>query len=190
MRNYDIVVIGASAGGIAAISDIFKGFSRVMNLPIVVVVHRGKDGKRSFGDFLQKISFYEKVKDGESGDQVRADCVYLAPPGLHLLVEKGRLKLSDTELVCYVRPSIDVLFKSVADAYGERAIGIILSGTGRDGSDGVKAIKEKGGVVIVQDEATSLHFAMPKSAIATGCVDFVLPVKDIPGTVEKLIYGN
>ena len=132
-----------------------------------------------------------KVKEAEEGDQLAAGLVYTAPPNRHLLVNQdGSLSLSQSELVHFVRPSADLLFESVAATYKDRAIAVVLSGTGQDGSMGVRAIKKMGGTVIVQDEKTAEFFGMPSSAIETGTVDFVLPLDEIPQALVTLVMGS
>jgi two-component system, chemotaxis family, protein-glutamate methylesterase/glutaminase len=117
--------------------------------------------------------------------------VYLAPPDRHLLVNAGgTATLTQTELVNFVRPSADLLFESVAAAYGSHAIAVVLTGAGKDGSMGVTAIKARGGTVIVQDEASSEFFGMPSAAIRTGSVDFVLSLDEIPGALVTLLAGG
>jgi len=130
------------------------------------------------------------VAHAEEGIQLEADHVYLAPPNQHMLINrKGTLTLTDTELVNFVRPSADLMFESVAAAYGERAIAVVLTGSGHDGAMGVTAIKQRGGTVIAQDEASSEFFGMPSAAITTGAVDFVLPLDDIAPKLVTLIEG-
>jgi two-component system chemotaxis response regulator CheB len=130
------------------------------------------------------------VAHAEEGIQLETDHVYLAPPNQHMLINrKGMLTLTDTELVNFVRPSADLMFESVAAAYGERAIAVVLTGSGHDGAMGVTAIKQRGGTVIAQDEASSEFFGMPSAAITTGAVDFVLPLEDIAAKLVTLIEG-
>jgi len=115
-----------------------------------------------------------RVKQAEEGDHLASATVYIAPPNRHLLVNPdGSLSLSQSELVHFVRPSADLLFESVAASYKDRAIAVVLTGTGSDGAMGVQAIKKMGGTVIVQDEKTSEFFGMPGAAVHTGCTDFV-----------------
>jgi two-component system chemotaxis response regulator CheB len=126
------------------------------------------------------------VKPAENGEQARPGTIYIAPPNQHLLIAPERiLSLTQTEPIHFLRPSADVLFKSVAESYGKRAIAVVLTGTGKDGAMGVKAIHQMGGKVIVQDPATAEFNAMPRNAIATGSVDFILPLPEI---AEKLIF--
>ena len=128
------------------------------------------------------------IKEAEEGDRVHPGAVFIAPPDRHVLVnDDGRLSLSRAELVHFVRPSADLLFESLAASFKDRAIAVMLTGTGRDGATGVQAIKKMGGTVIAQDEGTSEFFGMPGAAIQTGAVDFVLPLKDIGPALTKLI---
>ena len=125
------------------------------------------------------------IHQAVNGSHVRPGHVYLAPPDYHVLVEKGHLALSTDAPVHFARPSIDVLFESVADAYGDRAVGIVLTGANADGADGLARIKARGGVAIVQDPATSQRRIMPDAAIAATAADAVLPLDDIPA----FLYG-
>jgi two-component system chemotaxis response regulator CheB len=128
------------------------------------------------------------VKEAEDGEKLERGRVYIAPPNKHLLVNPDTtLSLSQTELVHFVRPSADLLFESVAASYRERAIAVVLSGTGSDGAMGVQAIKKMGGTVLAQDEESSEFFGMPHAAIQTGSVDFVLSLSEIPGALVTLI---
>jgi two-component system, chemotaxis family, protein-glutamate methylesterase/glutaminase len=115
---------------------------------------------------------------------------YIAPPDDHLLVGPGTVQLVHSQLVHCSRPSIDLLFESVAGTYGSRGIGIVLTGGGRDGSAGIRAIKEAGGTTIVQDPGHSEFRLMPDAAVATGCVDLVLPVAEIGAAVVQFCTGN
>ena len=125
------------------------------------------------------------------GSHVRPGHVYLAPPDHHLLINRdGSVNLTRTELVNFVRPSADLLFESVAASFGARAIAVVLTGSGRDGSIGVTAIKQRGGTVIAQDEASSEFFSMPSAAIRTGMVDFVLPLDQVAAALLTLLGGE
>ena len=130
------------------------------------------------------------VEHAEDGTIVRPNQVYLAPPDHHMLLNRrGEVTLTDTELVNFVRPSADLLFESVAAAYGKRALAVVLTGTGHDGARGAMAIKQRGGTVVAQDEASSEFFGMPSAAIKTGAVDYVLPLQDISAKVISLVTG-
>jgi len=126
----------------------------------------------------------------EEGAQLERGHIYLAPPDRHLLIKRGSLSLTDTELVNFVRPSADLLFETVAAAYGPRAIAVVLTGSGRDGALGVTAIKQRGGTVIAQNEATSEFFGMPSAAIKTGAVDFVLALDEIAPKLVMLMAAE
>ncbi len=122
------------------------------------------------------------------GDRLRPGAVFIAPPGHHLLVGVGGvLALTVTQPVHYARPSADALLESVARAFGPRAIAVVLSGAGTDGSDGVRALKGMGGTVIAQDRRTSQSFGMPGAAIHTGCVDAILPLGEIAPALVNLV---
>src|SRR6185437_7245004 len=114
-----------------------------------------------------------KVKLAEMEEHVLPGTIYVAPPDRHLLVDSvGRLALTSSELVHFVRPSADLLFESVAGAYGSRAVGCVLTGTGVDGAMGVRAIKDRNGTVVIEDPETAEFKGMPSAALATGAVDF------------------
>jgi two-component system chemotaxis response regulator CheB len=129
-----------------------------------------------------------KVKQAQEGDILQAGTVYIAPPNLHLVVSSdGVVSLLSTEKVNYSRPSGNVLFKSVAASFRERAIAVVLTGRDGDGAAGVEEIKKMGGKVIAQDEASCEAFSMPDSAIKTGDVDFILPLNAIAPTLLNLV---
>ena len=132
-----------------------------------------------------------RVKQADEKEKIVPAMIYIAPPNYHLLVEDDRtFSLSVDELVNFSRPSIDVLFESAADAYGKRLIGIILTGANSDGSNGLKKIKECGGMAIVQDPESSEADTMPRAAIKATKVDYVLPLEEIGTFLRKLGDGN
>ena len=120
-----------------------------------------------------------EVKDAEEQETIAKGCVYMAPPNRHLLVNRGVIKLSDTPAVNYTRPAVDRTFESVVKTYGSRVIGVALSGTGRDGSEGLRAIKEAGGFAIVEDPLTARFPGMPAAAVSASSVDRIVPLNDI-----------
>lgn len=153
---------------------------------LAVVQHVDPRHRSLMADILAKRTQLT-VHEAREGDRLRPGHVYVAPPNRHMLVNAdGSLTLTQTELVHFVRPSADLLFESTAAAFGERAIAVVLSGSGHDGSMGVKAIKKTGGTVIVQDAGNAEFPGMPESALATGCVDFVLPLDDIAPALQTL----
>ncbi|MFN2645312.1 MAG: chemotaxis protein CheB, partial [Burkholderiales bacterium] len=127
------------------------------------------------------------IKEAAEDDTVRAGCALLAPPNRHLLVNSDRsISLTQTELVHFLRPSADLLFESAAASFRERAIAVVLSGSGQDGAMGLKAIKQTGGTVIVQDASNAEFSGMPQAALATGLADFVLALDEIAPALQKL----
>ncbi len=183
--SYEIVAIGCSWGGLVAVSKILDTLPREVDPPIVVVQHRAPDSVD--GGLAELLSGHTNrmVRDAEDKEPLERCHVYLAPPDYHLLVERGSLALSTEAEVQYSRPSIDVLFESVADAYREAAIGIILTGANNDGAAGLRRIKELGGVAIVQEPSTSERRAMPDAALAATAADAVLPLEEI----GPFVYG-
>lgn len=184
---FDVVALAASAGGLRAISEILAVLPADFLAAIVVVQHLDPRHRSLMADILSRRTTL-KVREAQEGAQLNPGAAYIAPSNRHLLVNPdGTLSLSQSELVHFVRPSADLLFESVAASYKERAIAVVLSGTGSDGSMGVKAIKKMGGTVIVQDEKSSEFFGMPSAALQTGSVDFILPLDEIPSALLTLV---
>jgi two-component system chemotaxis response regulator CheB len=184
---FEIVALAASAGGLHALSQVLAGIPRDFPAAIVVVQHLDPRHRSLMADILNKRTSLA-VKQAEEGDALAPGTAYIAPPNRHLLVNPdGTLSLSQSELVHFVRPSADLLFESTAASYKDRAIAVVLSGSGSDGSMGVRAIKKMGGTVIAQDERTSQFHGMPGAAVQTGSVDFVLPLDEIPAALATLV---
>jgi two-component system chemotaxis response regulator CheB len=184
---FEIVAIAASAGGLAALTRILSSLPATFGAGIVVVQHLDPRHRSLMAEIMGRRSSLP-IRQAVAGAHVKPGNVYLAPPDRHLLINRdGTVSLTQTELVNFVRPSADLLFESVAASYGERAIAVVLTGSGRDGSMGVTAIKQRGGTVIAQDEETSEFFSMPSAAIRTGVVDFVLPLNEIPAALLNLL---
>jgi len=185
--TFDIVALAASAGGLRALSQVLAALPGNFPATLVVVQHLDPRHRSLMADILSRRTDLA-VKQATEGERLNASTAYIAPPNRHLLVNSdGTLSLSQSELVHFVRPSADLLFESVAASFKERAIAVVLSGTGSDGSMGVKAIKKMGGTVIVQDEKSAEFFGMPGAAIETGEVDFVLPLEEIPSALITLV---
>jgi two-component system chemotaxis response regulator CheB len=184
---FDIVAMAASAGGLTALSRVLTDLPYDFPAAIVVVQHLDPRHRSLMATILSRRTPLQ-VKQAEEGEHAVAATVYIAPPNRHLLVNPdGTLSLSQSELVHFVRPSADLLFESVAASYRERAIAVVLTGTGSDGVMGVQAIKKMGGTVIAQDEATAEFFGMPSAAIHSGSVDFVLPLDEIATALITLV---
>lgn len=187
---FEIVAIAASAGGLNAISEVLKGFPEQFPVPVVIVQHLDPRHRSLMADILSRRTRLA-VKQAEAGEVLQGGTVYIAPPNRHLLVNAdGSLSLTQSELVHFLRPSADLLFESVAASYQSKAIAVVLSGTGNDGGMGVKAIKKMEGTVIAQDEASSEFFGMPRTAIETGEVDFILPLAEITQAIMTLVLQS
>jgi two-component system chemotaxis response regulator CheB len=188
---FDVLALAASAGGLTALSRVLSGIPANFPAATVLVQHLDPRHRSLMADILSRRTQL-LVKEAEEGDQLRSGMVYVAPPNRHLLVNPdGTLSLSQSELVHFVRPSADLLFETLAASYKDRAIVVVLTGTGTDGNMGVRAIKKMGGTVIVQDEQTSEFFGMPGAAIQTGTADFILPLDEIASAVVTLVTkGN
>ena len=184
--QFDAVAIGSSAGGVEALHVVLSALPAGLPATVLVVQHMDPRHKSLLAGLLARRCRLS-VREAVDGEPALAGSVYIAPPDAHLIVRGGCLALTESELVNFSRPSIDLLFESVADAYGDRAIGVILSGSGVDGADGIRAIKGKGGTTIAQDPATAAHAGMPQAARATGCVDFVLPLGEIGLALISLV---
>jgi two-component system chemotaxis response regulator CheB len=188
--TFDVVAIAASAGGVTALTTFLDYLPAELGATIVIVQHVDPRHRSMMPQVIGRHCRLP-VAHAESGTVVAPDHVYLAPPDHHMLINRrGEVTLTDTELVNFVRPSADLLFESVAAAFGERALAVVLTGTGHDGARGVLAIKQRGGTVVAQDEDSSAFFGMPSAAIKTGAVDFILPLDDIAAKVVELVSAE
>ncbi len=186
-ERYGIVALAASAGGITALSRVLGELPVGFAVPVLVVQHLDRRHETVIAAVLGRRTKLP-VKLAESEERVQSGIVYIAPPNHHLLITAdGVLTLTSSELVHFVRPSADLLFESVAGAYGARALACVLTGTGRDGAMGVSAVKSRGGTVIVQDPASAEFSGMPESAVASAPVDFVLPLDEIGTVIRDLV---
>ena len=186
---FDIVAIAAFAGGLKAILMILSGLLKDFPAFIVVVQHLDLRHRSLMVEIVARRTQLT-VKEAEEGERLAESIVYIAKPDRHLLVNPaGTLSLTSSELVHFVRPSADLLFESVAASYKDRAIAVVLSGSGSDGAMGAQAIKKAGGTVIVQADA---EFAgMPDAAINATEMDFLLPLKEIaPALMTLVIKGD
>jgi two-component system chemotaxis response regulator CheB len=185
--TFEVIAIATSAGGLKALSHILAALPPDFPPAIVVVQHLDPRHRSLMADILSRRSTLP-VKQAEESDKLQPGTVYIAPPNKHLLVNPdGSVSLTQSELVHFVRPSADLLFESVAGSFKRRAIAVVLTGTGSDGSMGVQAIKKMGGTVLAQDESSSEFYGMPNAAIQTGCVDFILSLSEIPAALITLV---
>jgi two-component system chemotaxis response regulator CheB len=184
---FDVVAIAASLGGLRALSQVLSELPASFPAPIIVVQHLSSLYPSHLDELLAAHTRLS-VKWAQHGELVRPGHVYLAPPNHHLAVS-GRytLRLSQSPQVNYSRPAADPLFLSIATHYRQRALGVILTGGGSDGALGAQAIKQNGGYVLAQDQASAEKFDMPEAAILTGCVDLILPLSSIASTLVSLV---
>ena len=188
--QYDIVALAASAGGLRAIGHVLAALPADFPAALVVVQHLDPRHRSLMADILSRRTAL-RVKEAQEEDRLTSGTAYIAPPNKHLLVNgDGTLTLTQTQLVHFVRPSADLLFESTAASYKDRAVAVVLSGTGQDGAMGVRAIKKMGGTVIAEDERTAEFSGMPAAAFKTDIVDFVLPLEEIPGALMKLVIAE
>jgi two-component system, chemotaxis family, protein-glutamate methylesterase/glutaminase len=187
-----IIAVGASTGGTEALRD-FLGAMPVDCPPIVIVQHMPEVFTRAFAERLNRECAI-RVAEACSGERLQSGQALIAPGNLHTMVElSGRglaVKVVDGPLVSRHRPSVDVLFRSVANSVGANAVGVIMTGMGNDGAQGLWEMKQAGAATIAQDKATSVVFGMPHEAILKGAVDFVLPLERIAGRALELAIAG
>jgi two-component system chemotaxis response regulator CheB len=184
--RHELVILAASAGGIEAISKILQTLPATFPTPIAVLQHRSPPAP----SILEKILGRRcklRVKNAEPSEPFVPGTVYVAPTAEHLIVGPDRrFHLQDGTRVHYLRSAADPLIRSAAHSLGGNVIAVILTGGGQNGSGSVRDVKALGGTVIAQDPATALHGAMPRAAIATGAVDYVLPLEEIAPMLVRL----
>lgn len=173
-----IVGIGASAGGLQALNDFFDNVPTASLYSYIVVQHLSPDHKSLMAELLRKNTKIP-IEVIENGGEIKANCIYLIPPTNNLVIEDGKFKLLEKPKDKTLNLPIDLFFESLANHGKEHCAGIILSGTGSDGSRGIRAIKEKGGVVMVQQPDQAKFDGMPRNAIKTGLADYIVPVERI-----------
>jgi two-component system, chemotaxis family, protein-glutamate methylesterase/glutaminase len=183
--KFEIATIGVSYGGLQALEVIFSGLPPNLPIAIAIVQHRHKSSDGELIEFLQQYSLLP-VMEIRDKQPIRAGKVYLAPADYHLLIDSGHFALSTEAPVAYARPSIDVLFETAADAYGDRVMGVILTGSSPDGARGLAKIKANGGVAIVQEPSTAVSRIMPDAAIAAVPTAKILPLSEITSYLVNL----
>jgi two-component system, chemotaxis family, protein-glutamate methylesterase/glutaminase len=185
-NGFGLVVVAASAGGVQALMKLVAALPADFALPVVIVQHVDPRHRSLLVEILSRRARL-RVRHAEEGTILTVGDIFIAPPGSHVLVNPDRsLSLSKAELVHFVRPSADLLFESAAASFGDGVIAVVLTGSGEDGASGVRAVKKMGGTVVAQDRESSEFFGMPGAAIATGDVDFVLPLDEIPAALVTL----
>ncbi|KAF0164162.1 MAG: two-component system chemotaxis family response regulator CheB [Rhodocyclaceae bacterium] len=181
------VAIGVSTGGVHALQKLLGELPATFPLPILIVQHISADADSGLAKLLNDRCAL-RVKEADEQDEILPGTVYLAPPNYHLLVEcDGFLALSADPYVSFARPSVDVLFESAAAVFGPGLIGIVLTGANFDGSRGLKTIKQRGGVAIVQDPADAEARQMPQAAMAATRVDYVVALAGMAALLQQLV---
>ncbi|MFV8379220.1 chemotaxis protein CheB [Flavobacterium sp. LB3R33] len=182
--HYEAIVIGVSSGGMNALKIISSALPVDFNIPIIIVQHLSAHSDSFWIKLLNEKS-HLFVKEADEKEKIKKGTIYIAPPNYHLLIEKNKtFSLTIDERVNFARPSIDVLFESAAEAYRNKLIGIVLTGSNSDGTKGIKRIKDCGGLAIIQDPTTADSEYMPRSAIAAIVPDYIISLEEI---VELLI---
>jgi two-component system, chemotaxis family, protein-glutamate methylesterase/glutaminase len=184
--GYGVVVVGASWGGLEALTSLVRGLPGDFAVPVVVIQHRGRDSKTLLADLLQDRSRL-RVSEPDDKEPLLPGHVYVAPSDYHLLVDDGYLTLEMDAPVRYSRPSIDVTFTSAADTFGARAIGVVLTGANADGAIGLRSIVDAGGTGIVQDPDSAEMPVMPRAARLAVPEAIVLPVEKIAPHLVSLV---
>ena len=185
MPNRDIIVMGASAGGLSAFNRIIKHLPEQLNAAVFIVWHVSPYSTSILPEILNRAGKL-KAKHPADGESIEKGNIYIAPPDHHLLLELGRIRLTKGPKENRFRPAIDPLFRSAAYSYGSRVVGVVLSGALDDGTAGLWAIKDRGGIAVVQDPAEAEQRSMPASALANVQVDHCLPVSEIPPLLVTL----
>jgi two-component system chemotaxis response regulator CheB len=186
--RFQVVAMGASTGGPGAVQQILHALPATFPLPVLLVIHIAEAFSVALAEWLDGQSKLQVryARDGEPVPGVGEGVVLMAPAGKHLVVRSGRLQLSQAPERHSCRPSVDVLFESVAREFGERSIACLLTGMGKDGAEGLLAARRVGAATIAQNEATSIVFGMPAEAIRLGAAERVLPIGEIAPTLLEL----
>lgn len=184
-----VIAIGASTGGTTALEHLFRGFDSDFP-PALTVIHMPPRFTRTFADRLNELCAVT-VKEAENNEKIMPATVYIAPGNYHMTIKtvgtEKIIKIVSGPKVFNQRPAVDVLFRSAAENIGKNCLGVLLTGMGRDGADGLLEIKNAGGFTVAQDEETSIVWGMPKEAIDIGAANEVLPLDKIAGRIKQLL---
>jgi two-component system CheB/CheR fusion protein len=183
--SFPIVGIGGSAGGLEAFKELLKNLSAKPGMALVFIMHLAPGHKSMLTELLARLTKMP-VSEITNGMPLEVNHVYVIPPSVDVSIANGKLKLNKMKDAGLRRMPIDYFFRSLVEEQGNRAIGVILSGTATDGTLGAEAIKAEGGITFAQDEKSAKYFGMPQSVIAAGCVDFVLSPKKIASELERI----
>jgi len=186
MSRYDAIVVGCSAGGLAALQRLLPALDATLRTPVIVCCHTGSADVSLLVELLRRVSALPVIEARERAPIDEAT-VHVAPTGYHLLVEEDRhFSLSVDGKVAYSRPSIDVLFETAADAWGERLVAVLLTGANSDGANGLAAVRRAGGYAIVQDPDDAESDVMPRAGLDIAGADACLPLDAIAAQLNQL----
>ena len=183
--NVELVIIGASWGGLHAVGEILSGLPEDFPAPVLIVQHRAEDAEDILAGLLDRRGPLS-VLDADDKAPLVAGCIRVAPPGYHVLVERGHVELSTEASVQFSRPSIDVALETGAQAYGSGLVGVVLTGANDDGAYGLTQVKRHGGMAIVQNPEHAERSAMPEAAIAAADPQVVSELEDIAPLLVRL----
>jgi two-component system, chemotaxis family, protein-glutamate methylesterase/glutaminase len=186
-RRCSVIALGASTGGPGALVEVLRGLPRAFALPILLVLHIGEQFGSAFAEWLDAHTALD-VRYAEQGQPIAASsgCVLIAPPGQHLVVRASRAQLTREPPRHSCRPSVDVLFESLADEYASEVAACLLTGMGTDGAGGLLRIRQAGGITIAQDEATCVVYGMPREAARLDAAERILPLREIGSALGEL----
>lgn len=185
MHGHDIIVLGASSGGVQALPQLIGGLPAGLHAAIFVVLHTGADGPALLPEIVRKISKL-RVQHGMDGERILQSRVYIAPPDHHLMVDGSRIRLTRGPKENRHRPAIDALFRTAAESYRSRVIGVVLTGHLDDGTAGLNSVKTHGGISVVQDPKDATAPGMPESALRNVQVDHCVPLAEMPTLLIRL----
>jgi two-component system chemotaxis response regulator CheB len=182
-----VVALAASTGGPAALCQVLAEFPATFPAPVLVVQHIANGFLSGFASWLNA-NLSLRVKVADPGEALAPHTIYIPPDDHHLGIEHGKLLVSDAAPIGGFRPSASFLFESTARAFGAGTLAVVLTGMGQDGVEGLRKVREVGGQILVQDEASSVVYGMPGAAVRAGLADAVLPLREIPGRVMRALH--
>ncbi|PSF37849.1 chemotaxis protein CheB [Aphanothece hegewaldii CCALA 016] len=185
MQNHDILVIGASAGGVEALKQLVQALPKDIPATIFVVVHIPAKSRSRLPEILNRFGTL-KAFHPKDGDKITQGCIYVAPPDYHLIIKNGYVRIAKGPKENNTRPAIDVLFRTAARVYGPRVVAVVLSGTLDDGTAGLIAVEQRGGITMVQNPEEAMFDGMPKNAIENDHVKYILNIAEIAPVLMKL----